>query len=115
MEILPKKPSSLNRRRMVTLAAVLATVSALSAPGLALAQAKPKVAGIYTVQWKNLSVDGHSEKGTYSFTLNLDRTQRPLSTPESLKSKGSQSCSATTTRTAKFRNSAPLRQAIGFH
>ena len=52
MEILPKKPSSMNRRRMVTLAAVLATVSALSAPGLALAQAKPKVAGIYTVPFE---------------------------------------------------------------
>jgi len=33
-------------------------------------------AGGYTVQWKNLSVDGHSEKGSYAFTLNLDAPTR---------------------------------------
>ena len=41
-------------------------------------------AGTYTVQWKNLSVDGHSEKGTYSFTLNLSTptaTTVPAVTP----------------------------------
>ena len=32
----------------------------------------PKLAsGAYTVQWKNLSVDGHSKKGSYKFTLTL--------------------------------------------